>query len=645
MAINFPDSPNVNDIHTSGDMTWKWDGTTWKATITTSQPIPSQSGQAGEYLQTDGTTMTWEVVDHTHSHSAELPSQTGQAGEYLQTDGTTATWEPAGGGYDVATTSTGYFDLPTGTDAQRPGSPGTGMLRYNSDQTQLEHYADGGWIGFAGSVPTITSVTPTTSIAAGTSITVAGINFQTGTTVKLIGTNGSQYNAQSVTFVSSTEIQFSTPELPVAYEPYDVQLTLPNGGVAISTNILDAGGVPAWTTTAGLLGTISDIQTGTHFTLAATDPDGQVVTFAETTLVLTTAGLSLNSTTGAITGDPTDVGSTTTYNFDVAATDSTGLNTTSRSFSITVVPQEFAGSSGGAETTITISGITYKVHTFLASGTFNPGNGGTLDKLLVVAGGGGGSGDLAGGGGAGGYRDISSFAVSSSSNISVTVGPGGAKGTGNDNPSALGTKGTNSTFSTINATGGGRGGREADGNGGPGGSGAGGGGSGGQAKGLGNQGSYSPVEGYDGGDSSALAGNKPSGGGGSAAVGQDYPGNAGGSGGAGTQNNIDGNNYYYAGGGGGSNYGSGAGKSGDGGVGGGGGGCGMDGGGAGSPGGGGLGGGSAINSGNNGGNTGGGYAGAGGANTGGGGGGAGEGTGGGGDGGSGIVILRYVWYG
>ena len=30
MAINFPNSPNVNDTHTANDITWKWDGTTWK---------------------------------------------------------------------------------------------------------------------------------------------------------------------------------------------------------------------------------------------------------------------------------------------------------------------------------------------------------------------------------------------------------------------------------------------------------------------------------------------------------------------------------------------------------------------------------------------------------------------------------------
>lgn len=35
MAINFPNNPNVNDTHTANDITWKWDGTTWKVGITT----------------------------------------------------------------------------------------------------------------------------------------------------------------------------------------------------------------------------------------------------------------------------------------------------------------------------------------------------------------------------------------------------------------------------------------------------------------------------------------------------------------------------------------------------------------------------------------------------------------------------------
>lgn len=41
---------------------------------------------------------------------------------------------------DVTITSTGYLDLPAGTTAQRPGTPATGMIRYNTTLNQFEGY-------------------------------------------------------------------------------------------------------------------------------------------------------------------------------------------------------------------------------------------------------------------------------------------------------------------------------------------------------------------------------------------------------------------------------------------------------------------------------------------------------------------------
>tara|TARA_B100000902_G_scaffold148805_1_gene145453 strand:- start:3068 stop:3919 length:852 start_codon:yes stop_codon:yes gene_type:complete len=32
MAINFPNTPNINDIHSSSGQNWKWDGVTWQST-------------------------------------------------------------------------------------------------------------------------------------------------------------------------------------------------------------------------------------------------------------------------------------------------------------------------------------------------------------------------------------------------------------------------------------------------------------------------------------------------------------------------------------------------------------------------------------------------------------------------------------
>ena len=46
---------------------------------------------------------------------------------------------------DQSFNSTGSITLPVGTTAQRPGSPTTGMIRYNTDQSEYEVYDDGSW--------------------------------------------------------------------------------------------------------------------------------------------------------------------------------------------------------------------------------------------------------------------------------------------------------------------------------------------------------------------------------------------------------------------------------------------------------------------------------------------------------------------
>ena len=48
--------------------------------------------------------------------------------------------------YDAATSSTGYFDLPSGTTAQRPGSPATGNIRHNTENAVVEFYDGENWI-------------------------------------------------------------------------------------------------------------------------------------------------------------------------------------------------------------------------------------------------------------------------------------------------------------------------------------------------------------------------------------------------------------------------------------------------------------------------------------------------------------------
>lgn len=53
--------------------------------------LPSQSGNSGKFLTTNGSTMSWASVD-------ALPSQTGQSGKFLTTDGSSVSWATVSSG-------------------------------------------------------------------------------------------------------------------------------------------------------------------------------------------------------------------------------------------------------------------------------------------------------------------------------------------------------------------------------------------------------------------------------------------------------------------------------------------------------------------------------------------------------------------
>lgn len=50
-----------------------------------SSAIPSQTGNSGEFLTTNGTVMSWAAI-------RQVPDPTGQSGKYLTTDGSTQSW-------------------------------------------------------------------------------------------------------------------------------------------------------------------------------------------------------------------------------------------------------------------------------------------------------------------------------------------------------------------------------------------------------------------------------------------------------------------------------------------------------------------------------------------------------------------------
>jgi len=81
------------------------------ATDSTQYVVPSQTGNSGKYLTTNGTTSSWGTVD-------ALPSQTGNSGKFLTTNGTAASWAVVAGS----------LAQPT-----EPSSPSDGQIWVDTD--------------------------------------------------------------------------------------------------------------------------------------------------------------------------------------------------------------------------------------------------------------------------------------------------------------------------------------------------------------------------------------------------------------------------------------------------------------------------------------------------------------------------------
>jgi hypothetical protein len=437
---------------------------------------------------------------------------------------------------NITDTGTEGTRVATGTSAQRGST--AGQLRFNSD-TGLAEYYDGSQFKAIDVPPTVTAISPTevASLDSGdATFTITGTNFQNGIVVKFIGNDGTSVTASPVTVNSNTSITAVAPNSSFSNskEPYDIQVINTNNLSGNLNNQIYIDNTVSWNTASGTIASINTVSTGTHATVSATDPDGDTVSYSETGgTVLSTAGLTLNSATGAISGTPNSGG---TLNFTLRAT--ANSKTADRAFSITVIEAYNA------------------------------------DFLVVAGGGGGAAYHYAGGGGAGGYRssynsESSGGGASAETSLifepsivyTITVGAGGAGGLGDGAGSATGSTSSisGSNITTISTVGGGYGGHGNTNNGNGGDGGSGGGGVSTSEDTLGGSGTAN--QGYDGaiGQLGGAEGS-PGGGGGAGQVGQTgipSPGNyntTGGSGGNGLASTITGSSIYRAGGGGAGSY-------------------------------------------------------------------------------------------
>ena len=190
--------------------------------------------------------------------------------------------------------------------------------------------------------PIVSSITPDTITNAQTSITITGSNFVSVPQVEFINpSTGIWYVADTVTFNNSTSLTVQTT-LTVDAQ-YKIRIENPDGASVLSGTILTVSDAPTWNTAAGDLGTFAGDFSGTLATLSATSDSA--ITYSEVGSNLTTANVTLNTSTGALT--TTDFGGSsttaTTYNFTIRATDAEN-QTADRSFSLT---SSFGATGGG----------------------------------------------------------------------------------------------------------------------------------------------------------------------------------------------------------------------------------------------------------------------------------------------------------
>lgn len=87
-------------------------------------------------------------------------------------------------------TGTGQLQVPSGTTAQRSGSPSNGMFRYNTSLNQLEGYVNGVWSGVANAQASGAIITNKTTISVNYTIasgengmSVGAVTINSGVTV------------------------------------------------------------------------------------------------------------------------------------------------------------------------------------------------------------------------------------------------------------------------------------------------------------------------------------------------------------------------------------------------------------------------------------------------------------------------------
>ena len=453
MALDFPNSPSVNDSFSAGGKTWVYNGTKWvllgvslnqavaDGAITTAK-IADSAITASKIA--DGTVVAAEIASDAIT-TAKILDANITAAKLASNAVTTAKILDAN--VTQAKLGTTLSAVTVTTAANRDtavASPFTGQLVFLTDTKKIQVWDGTSWLNITLAPPE----TPTSLSATALSTTSVSVAFTAG------GANGS----------------------PITN--YKYALSTDSGSTYGSFTAVDPADITTPITISGLTQ-----NTAYYIKLKAVNDMGDSVASAAvsiTTLNLAAAPTSLSA--GSITTTSVDIsftpgsqGGSAITNYQYAI--STDSGSTYGSFT--------ALNPADAASPITITGLTANTAYYVKIKAVNTEGAGaessavsfatliavSVDYLVLAGGGGGGrsvGSPRSGGGGAGGLRSTvtntggggsleTALALATSTNYTVQVGAGGV-GSANyaQNPSV--SNGVNSVFSTITSTGGGGGG-------------------------------------------------------------------------------------------------------------------------------------------------------------------------------------------
>ena len=181
---------------------------------------------------------------------------------------------------NVSDTGTEGTKVAAGTTAQRGST--TGQWRFNTTTGFFEG-RNASTFSTLEPTPVVTSVDVTevdTNAGGSTTFVVTGTDFTSGGVIAFIANDSSEFNADTTTFNSSTQVTAvkTNSSFLNAKEPYKVKFTSATGKAGISgSGLINVDSAPTWNTAAGSLGSIYHDINANHFTLSATDAEGDAI--------------------------------------------------------------------------------------------------------------------------------------------------------------------------------------------------------------------------------------------------------------------------------------------------------------------------------------------------------------------------------